>query len=300
MAYAIDMTLRGVLRDGGWRSESDLNSMSTEDKRNTLIAVLAGSSRDSAGHYQAHNNEQLIGAAAMAIFLRWAEIRDEAGLKTLSQDDQRNVLIIENNKHTDREIRDLQGLSDQQLVGLGLEWLNKRRTISAILEFYWSIDNARIVSSAPDIIESQHYDNRHSSLPLKSSFNVAKEISNQSSFSHEHGFEVMIGASLKFKAGIPVVANSEAAAKVEVSTSHDWKFGEQNATKQSYSHTSAVEVPPHGHVQLVAQITRSALDVPYRAKILASDGTTTWIEGTWNGVATANLIVRQADVDRDS
>ena len=99
-----------------------------------------------------------------------------------------------------------------------------------------------------------------------------------------------------FKAGIPIVAETEASTKIEASTSHDWKFGEQNSTKQSYSHTSAVEVPPRKHIQLIAQITKSTLDVPYRAKIRAADGTTAWIEGTWNGVATANLVVRQVDV----
>lgn len=296
MAYSIDMSLRGVLRDGGWRSEADLNTMSTEDKRNTLIVILAGSSRDSAGHYQAQDNERLIGAAATVIFLQWAGVRDLKSLQGLSQDDQRNILIVENNKHSDVDIGKLQGQTNQQLVHSGLEWLNKRRTIGAILEFYWNLDNARIVHSVPDIIETQHYDNKASSVPLKSSFNVGKEITNQSSFSHEHGFEVAVGATLKFKAGIPIVANSEASAKVEVSTSHDWKFGEQNSTKQSYSHTSAVEVPPHKHIQLVAQITKSTLDVPYRAKVLAADGATTWIEGTWNGVATANLVVRQVDV----
>lgn len=296
MSYSIDMTLRGVLRDGGWRDEAGLNHMSTEDKRNTLIVCLAGSSRDTAGHYQAMDNDHLVSAAAIVIFLQWAGIRDLKALQGLSQDDQRNILIIENNSHADIDIGKLQGYSNAQLVNIGLEWLNKRRTIGAILEFYWNLDNARIINSAPDIIETQHYDNSGSSIPLKSSFNIAKEITNQSSFSHEHGFEVTVGATLKFKAGIPIVAETEASTKIEASTSHDWKFGEQNSTKQSYSHTSAVEVPPRKHIQLIAQITKSTLDVPYRAKIRAADGTTAWIEGTWNGVATANLVVRQVDV----
>lgn len=185
-----------------------------------------------------------------------------------------------------------------QLARICLEWLNKRRTLGAILAFYWNLDNARIINSAPDIAETQHQDNGGSSIPLKSSFNVPKEIANPSSFFHEHGLEVTVGATLKFKAGIPVVAETETSTKIEASTRHDWKFGEQNSTKQSCSHTSAVEVPPRKHIQLIAQITKSTLDVPYRAKIRGADGTTAWIEGTWNGVATANRVVRQVDVAR--
>ncbi len=40
MPFMIEMTPRGVLLAGKWRTEDELNHMPTEDKRNTLIVVL--------------------------------------------------------------------------------------------------------------------------------------------------------------------------------------------------------------------------------------------------------------------
>jgi hypothetical protein len=39
MAFNIEMTVRGVLRAGNWRTEDQLNLMSSEDKRDYLIVV---------------------------------------------------------------------------------------------------------------------------------------------------------------------------------------------------------------------------------------------------------------------
>jgi hypothetical protein len=40
MAFTIEMTLRGVLLAGKWRTEDELNHMPTNDKRNFLIVEL--------------------------------------------------------------------------------------------------------------------------------------------------------------------------------------------------------------------------------------------------------------------
>lgn len=296
MAFTIEMTLRGILLAGKWRTEEELNHTSTENKRNTLIVEMAAHSNQNAGHFQAMNDEQLIGVGAVTVFLREAKIRDDAGLKTMSDDDQRNVLIIENNYRTDKPISQLQGMSNKELVQLGLEWFAKSKTIAAILELYWKLDFAKVLETAPDIIETQTYDNSQSSLPLKSGFRVEKEVSNSSSFSHEHGFEVAIGVETTFEAGIPFLAKNETTVSVNSSTSHKWNFGKENSTKQSYSHSSDVEVPPHQKVQLIAQVTSGKLRVPYAAKIRAGDGSIQLIEGVWDGVSTTNLVVKQADI----
>jgi hypothetical protein len=83
MALTIEMTLRGVLLAGKWRTEEELNHTSTENKRNTLIVEMAAHSNQNAGHFQAMNDEQLIGVGAVAVFLRKAKIRDDVGLKTM-------------------------------------------------------------------------------------------------------------------------------------------------------------------------------------------------------------------------
>lgn len=162
-------------------------------------------------------------------------------------------------------------------VGIGM--VCKSKTVAGILEFYWNIDNAKVLKTTPEIVEQETYDNSRSSNPLKDKFSFKKEISHVTTFSHEHGFEVDVGASYTFKAGITEIAETEESVHVDVSTSHTWKFGQDNVTTQTYEHESDVEVPPHKRVQRVASVTRGNLDVPYRAKIRAGDGSIQWIEG---------------------
>ena len=245
MALTIEMTLRGVLLACGWRTAEELNNTTTENKRNTLIVEMSTHSNQSVSYFQGLNDHELIGKGATVVFLRDAGIRDDAALRHLSTDDQRNTLIVVNNGHTDRPIRELQGLSNQELVQIGLEWFAKSRTVAAILEFFWNIDFAKVAGTKPEIIATEDYDNRGSSVPLKDKFVIAKEVSNTSTFSEEHGFTVKVGVETTFKAGIPKLAENETTVKLDASTTNTWKLGEENTTKQSYSRESDVEVPPH-------------------------------------------------------
>ncbi|MFI6095971.1 hypothetical protein ACIA8G_10485 [Lentzea sp. NPDC051213] len=111
---------RGVLLAGRFRTQHQLNTMSRDDMRNTLIVVMTSLSNQN--NYQAYNDADLAGAGAVMVFLRETGIRDDAALKKMSADDQRNVLIVELDAQTGRGRR-LQGLSNLDLVltGLGVE-----------------------------------------------------------------------------------------------------------------------------------------------------------------------------------
>ena len=110
---------RGILLAGGFRTQSELNSMSTEDHRNTLIVEMAGHSNQPISSYQAMNDATLAGAGAVMVFLREANLRDDAALQTMNPDDQRNTLIVEMDGQTNFGSR-LQSLSNIELVLLGL------------------------------------------------------------------------------------------------------------------------------------------------------------------------------------
>lgn len=109
--------IRGVLLAGKFRTHHELNSMSQEDQRNTLIVEL--SNRSNQKNFQAFNDAALADAGAALVFLRTARIRDDAQLKTITIDDMRNILIVEIGAMTGMG-RDLQGLSNVDLVALGL------------------------------------------------------------------------------------------------------------------------------------------------------------------------------------
>src|SRR2546428_552288 len=111
--------IRGVMLAGKFRKHHELNSMSHEDQRNTLIVELSGRTNQSVPHFQSLDDATLAGTGAVLVFLRDARIRDDAALKTMSADNQRNTLIVEIDGQTHLGSR-LQSLSNMDLVLLGL------------------------------------------------------------------------------------------------------------------------------------------------------------------------------------
>jgi len=109
--------IRGVLLAGRFRTQHELNTMSHEDMRNTLIVELANRSNQS--DFQRFDNDTLAGMGAVLVFLREAKIRDDRTLKTMTADDQRNTLIVEIGSQTGLGSQ-LQGFSNMDLVLIGL------------------------------------------------------------------------------------------------------------------------------------------------------------------------------------
>ena len=106
--------IRGVLLVGKFRSQVELNAMSGEDQRNTLITELAGRTRDNASFYHGLNNAELAGAGALLVYLRGVGSRTDAQIRTITADDMRNTVIVELHAQTRRS--DLQGLTNMQLA----------------------------------------------------------------------------------------------------------------------------------------------------------------------------------------
>jgi hypothetical protein len=296
--FTIEMTVRGVLMAGKWRTEEELNHIPTNDKRNTLIVELTKHTNQPAGYFQGFDDHALVGKAATAVLLQEASILNVDELQKLSDDDQRNMLIVQNNNHLDTPVGELQGKNNYELVQLGLQWYAKAKTISAILEFSFSTKDAQVLETVPEVLETMDFDNSESDIPLHSKFTVKKDVTSKSSFSRQHGFSVKLGVSTKFTAGIPRIAENMTTVSLEASTSHTWNFGEENTITQSYTHESPVEVPPGKMLRKMASITRATMDVPYTAKIRAEDGSIKTIKGTWNGVSTLKLIEKQILVNK--
>jgi hypothetical protein len=114
--------IRGVLLVGKFRSQHELNAMSPEDQRNTLIVELAGHSNQS--NFQSFDDDALAGMGAVMVVLRNTGIRDEVGLKRMSADDQRNTLIVELQELTRLDRAQLQGRTSLQLALTALGWFD--------------------------------------------------------------------------------------------------------------------------------------------------------------------------------
>ncbi|NML65452.1 hypothetical protein HHL22_09570 [Hymenobacter sp. RP-2-7] len=122
---AIDPSLDDVLLGGPWRSAAELSLMSEEDKRNTLIVELSKHTSQSVAHFQGLPTDALVGSGAIAVFLQQAGIRSLADMLAMTDDDQRNTLIVENNLHTSISIPELQAMDSQKLVQVGNTWFGK-------------------------------------------------------------------------------------------------------------------------------------------------------------------------------
>ena len=111
--------VRGVLLLGGFRTQRELNAMSYEDMRNTLIVEMSKHSNQPVPFYQGQDDATLGGMGAAMVFLRHTGIRDDAALRQMSADDQRNTLIVEMDAQTGQG-RALQGFSTLDLVLIAL------------------------------------------------------------------------------------------------------------------------------------------------------------------------------------
>jgi hypothetical protein len=114
----VDSWIRGVLLLGGFRTQHELNAMTHDDMRNTLIVELTN--RTSQANYQSYNDAQLEGVGALLVLLRAMRARDDATLKTMSADDLRNTVIVELESQTRLGIPTLQGFSNLDLVRTAL------------------------------------------------------------------------------------------------------------------------------------------------------------------------------------
>ena len=109
--------MRGVLLLGRFRSVAQLNAMSADDHRNTLIVELSNRTNQPVAHYQALGDAELEGRGATLVCLREAGIRTDAQLKTMSDDDRRNTLIAEiKGFNIFFDLNHLQAVSDLDLV----------------------------------------------------------------------------------------------------------------------------------------------------------------------------------------
>jgi len=115
-------TLNGVILFGGWRTEAQLESMSEDDKRNTVIVELDGITSYSVSELQGKDSTgslgSLVGIAELAIFLRDLCFRTTVALSSMTYDDIRNTLIVELESASDYSIADLQAKNDAELAAL--------------------------------------------------------------------------------------------------------------------------------------------------------------------------------------
>jgi hypothetical protein len=94
--------------------------------RDALVQQLVGLTNRSRHRLEKRSDAELIGRAGVVAFCLASgrSLDDGEWLKTKSDEDQRSELIAANNKYTGRSRDELRRMTDQELVGIGLEWFD--------------------------------------------------------------------------------------------------------------------------------------------------------------------------------
>ncbi|KAJ1211554.1 hypothetical protein NDU88_006912 [Pleurodeles waltl] len=170
------------------------------------------------------------------------------------------------------------------------------RTLKSIVTFDFQPEVGKILSTVPEVVAQQVYDNKNSTSTLNSVFSFNKTISSESSFSHAHGITIGVDADVSFKTGIPFIAEGEVKIGISASTTHNWSFNEVNKTETTYTMSQTFQVAPGKAVRQKAVLQKAKLTIPYVAKIRTLFNYEVDMKGTWEGVTYFNLSVVQEDV----
>tara|TARA_R110002096_G_scaffold418454_1_gene622511 strand:+ start:1072 stop:1731 length:660 start_codon:yes stop_codon:yes gene_type:complete len=111
-------SIRGVLLQGGFRSQDALTNMSEQDWRVALETELTKRTFDQRSYFQNMTNEAVAGAGALLVHhLKFGNLTPSEIAK-LSLDDLRDVAIFDLNKQTGIPVGELRRMSDGELVEL--------------------------------------------------------------------------------------------------------------------------------------------------------------------------------------
>lgn len=114
-------SIRGVLLQGGFRTQDELNRMSDDDWRDTLKAELANRTAGYVQDYDAFDNDALAGVGALLVYLLTTGDTSEATLVNYNAKDMRRAVTADIQKQTGIPLSELQLKSDLALIDLILK-----------------------------------------------------------------------------------------------------------------------------------------------------------------------------------
>ena len=114
--------LISILIHSKWSDFNSIIKLSTADLRAILISELNIRTNENINILNSNTNIELSTFCLVYTFLKTAAIRTENKLQEMFLIDLRNTLIIENEKHLNKNINTLQALTTKKLVQLGYSW----------------------------------------------------------------------------------------------------------------------------------------------------------------------------------
>ena len=114
--------LISILIHSKWSDFNSIIKLSTAELRAILISELNIRTNENINILSSNTNIELSTFCLIYTFLKTAAVRTESKLQEMFLIDLRNTLIIENEKHLNKNINTLQALTTKKLVQLGYSW----------------------------------------------------------------------------------------------------------------------------------------------------------------------------------
>ncbi|XP_069488427.1 uncharacterized protein [Ambystoma mexicanum] len=172
----------------------------------------------------------------------------------------------------------------------------KDKTIKKLVSLDFIPHMGNIITKETEMVQEQVYNNRNSSSVLKATFTVEKTLVAESSFSHQHGFEVSASAELTVSSGVPFIENSSVKVTTSATTRHNWNLGSTNKIETKVSMKQDFELKPGECIKRKCIVRKALMDVTYCAKIITVFGCRATISGVWKGVSYWHIESVQEDL----
>jgi hypothetical protein len=275
------LTLAGVLVAGSWRTQAQAQTMSNGDLRNTLIVVMTQHTKQPVKYFQGLADNDLVGRGAIIVSLLQMGSRTPADMTQMTDDDERNTIIVEFNNRAGLPIPYLQGKNDLDLVQMGfVPPLWGRDVVSfAPSSITYDLPHGVITSSTQPVIYSQELNNQTVTQQQSS-------VTGQQTVSETSGWSAQLATQLSTKVSggfqIPLVA----AGTFELATQMTTTFQVNGSTTRSrvWTFTVPVVVPAHQICRVSIAVNESTLTVPYTANGIYTLNTGQSFPGTMSGV----------------
>ena len=141
--------------------------------------------------------------------------------------------------------------------------------VAQICSFDFDVANGTILSQTAQFLKTETYDNRASSIALRGSFQVSKNVAESSSFTHSHSYT--IGTNISISVRIPFFGGGSDIRQSSSSTT-GVSLTRQSMRSTSYTTQSQVEVPAGEGIVKEAIVQRANLEVPWSARIINALG----------------------------
>lgn len=170
---------------------------------------------------------------------------------------------------------------------------NARSEIVQMCGLDFELDKGNVEEKFLNYLKIETYDNRASSMPLNSDFEINKGVSEISSFQISPT-SVTIRAEVSLSSKLPIFNNG--SITLSTSVTKDVSMTKETRKTTPYNKSSPVKVPAGKAIVKEAIVLMANLDVPYTAVGINSLGAKKIISGQWKGVDAYDFKFEQRDL----